>query len=112
MSVVLFPQQNVVVTVSGTDVHGNGAPLTEITADIDNHAMAYVVVSGNQATVVTLGTIGSFNLIVNAKDVNGVVLPAQSLGFQTEAGPAVGFNLAAGTVQNDDITTPPKPAGW
>lgn len=110
----MSPNQNVVVGVAGHDSGQNPAALSNVTVDIDNHALAYAVLNSQQTqvTVVTRGPLGAFNLTVNAKDASGNALPAVSTSFQSVAGLATAIVLTPGTPANNDITTPPIPAGW
>lgn len=121
-SIAMLPNQTCQVTVTGADaaVGGNPANLTNLTVDIDNHALAYVLlnspVTGGSnptvASVYTRGPEGNFNLLVNGQDANGTAVPESSLAFTVGGGLAKVIILTAGAPFTDVPNTPPVPAGW
>lgn len=109
----LTPHQNYGVDISAIDFGGNPAPVTNLAVDIDNHALAYVVlISSAHAIVVARGPLGVFNLLVTGFGAGGSPIIPLSIQFQTIAGDAATFIANVGPVANDDITTPGIPAGW
>lgn len=116
----LFPNQFCAVDASGFDVGNNpGAPITALTATVDNHAVVYAATTASntqipptQVVVVARGPLGTATLTVNAKDANGNALPPKTQQFTVVQGPAVGFNLTLEPPATIGSGTPGMPVGW
>ena len=115
----LFSDQFVVVSATGQDPDGKPTIIGNFAIAVDDHSIVYAVTNAdnpavalNSVLIAAKGVFGNAILTVNATDINGVALPAETVTFSVVQKPAVAINLTVGTPATIDANTPPQPAGW
>src|SRR5689334_1712453 len=108
----LTPNGNACVDITGVDGLNNTAPIAPLSIDIDNHAMAYAtLITPTRIQIVSRGPLGTFNLLVNSKDISSKAIPTLIIPCQTITGFATQL-IAVPTVATLTFGITDLPVGW